>query len=259
MNKLYVFLPCYNEELNIGILIDEWMEQSDELRDNGYELIVCPIDDCSKDNTQQVMKDSAAKYGADKVNVIVHEVNKNLRGGLNTSISAFLSIGNEGDLMCLMDGDATHSPKYVHSMLAKMKSAGKDCIIASRYCPGSDVVGLKGYRKFLSDMAKIYYSIVLRVPGVKDYTFGYRLYNLECIKRLKEAFGEDPIKEMSFACMMEFLYKLHLSGTTFDEVGFELRYDKKQGDSKMRVSSTIKNSLFSALRFRKLKKQIKKA
>ena len=77
--------------------------------------------------------------------------------------------------------------------------------------------------------------------------------------RIEETFGEDPIKEMSFACMMEFLYKLHLSGTTFDEVGFELRYDKKQGDSKMRVSSTIKNSLFSALRFRKLKKQIRKA
>ena len=108
-------------------------------------------------------------------------------------------------------------------------------------------------------MAKIYYSIVLRVPGVKDYTCGYRLYKLDCIKRLKEVFGDDPIQEKSFACMMEFLYKLHLSGTTFDEVGFELRYDKKQGDSKMRVSSTIKNSLFSALRFRKLKKQIRKA
>lgn len=259
MNKLYVFLPCYNEELNIGILIDEWMQQADKLSKNGYELIVCPIDDCSKDNTRQVMNDCAAKYGTDKVNVIVHEMNKNLRGGLNTSISTFLSIGNPGDLMCLMDGDATHSPVYVHPMLAKMKSTGKDCIIASRYCPGSDVVGLKGYRKFLSDMAKIYYSIVLRVPGVKDYTCGYRLYKLDCIKRLREVFGEEPIQEKSFACMMEFLYKLHLSGTTFDEVGFELRYDKKQGDSKMRVSSTIKNSLFSALRFRKLKKQIRKA
>ena len=161
MNKLYVFLPCYNEELNIGILIDEWMEQADQLRENGYDLTVCPIDDCSKDNTRQVMNDCAAKYGTDKVNVIVHEVNKNLRGGLNTSISTFLSIGNPGDLMCLMDGDATHSPKYVHPMLAKMRSTGKDCVIASRYCPGSDVVGLKGYRKFLSDMAKIYYSMVL--------------------------------------------------------------------------------------------------
>ena len=80
MNKLYVFLPCYNEELNIGILIDEWMEQYDKLLGNGYELTVCPIDDCSKDNTRGVMNDSAAKYGTGKVSVIVHEVNKNLRG-----------------------------------------------------------------------------------------------------------------------------------------------------------------------------------
>lgn len=256
MNNLYVFLPCYNEELNIGILIDEWMEQEEQLLNSGYNLIVCPIDDCSTDNTRKVIIDSADKYGTDKVRLIVHEHNKNLRGGLNTSIANFIDKGHMGDLMCLMDGDATHSPLYVHPMLSKMKSTGKDCIIASRYCPGSDVVGLKGYRKFLSDMAKVYYSMVLRVPGVKDYTCGYRLYNLDCIMRLKDQFGEEPIQEKSFACMMEFLYKLYLCGTTFDEVGFELRYDKKQGTSKMRVSSTIKNSLFSALRFRKLKKQI---
>jgi glycosyltransferase involved in cell wall biosynthesis len=31
MNKLVVFLPCYNEELNIGALIDEWMNESAKL------------------------------------------------------------------------------------------------------------------------------------------------------------------------------------------------------------------------------------
>ena len=72
---------------------------------------------------------------------------------------------------------------------------------------------------------------------------------------LVERFGDEPIQERSFACMMELLYKLHLCGATFDEVGFKLRYDKKQGDSKMRVSSTMKNSLGAAIRLRKLKKK----
>lgn len=46
-----------------------------------------------------------------------------------------------------------------------------------------------------------------------------------------------------------------ICGATFDEVGFKLRYDKKQGDSKMRVSSTMKNSLGAAIRLRKLRKK----
>lgn len=253
MNKLFVFLPCYNEKLNIGNLIDEWIAEGGKLADEGFDLVVCPIDDKSKDGTLQVMRDAAERHGADKVNVIVHEVNKNLMGGLNTSVKTFLEISSEGDMMCLMDGDDTHSPVYIHPMIAKMNETSTDIVIASRYQKGANVVGLKGYRKFLSDMAKHYYSFVLRVPGVKDYTCGYRLYKRGVIEKLVAKFGEDPIKEKSFACMMELLYKCYLSGATFSEVGFELRYDKKLGDSKMSVGSTMRNSLSAAWRLRKLK------
>ena len=253
MNNLYVFLPCYNEELNIGNLIDEWINEADKLAQEGLNLIVCPIDDKSKDNTLKVMTDKAAQYGEERVHVIAHEVNKNLMGGLNTSVKNFLELSSDGDMMCLMDGDDTHSPVYIHPMVAKMRKTSTDCVIASRYQKGANVVGLKGYRKFLSDMAKHYYSCVLRVPGVRDYTCGYRLYKRGIIEKLVAKFGDEPVKEKSFACMMELLYKLYLSGATFSEVGFELRYDKKLGDSKMSVGSTMRNSLSAAWRLRKLK------
>ena len=87
MNKLFVFLPCYNEELNIGALIDEWMNESAKLEEEGYYLIVCPIDDKSTDNTQAKMREKATLYGEERINIIAHEQNKNLRGGLNTRYS----------------------------------------------------------------------------------------------------------------------------------------------------------------------------
>jgi dolichol-phosphate mannosyltransferase len=186
------------------------------------------------------------------VELIAHEINKNLCGGLNTSIEYFLKNGKDGDLMCLMDGDATHSPKYIHNMIKKLNT-GKDCIIASRYCKESNVVGVAAHREFMSDMAKLYYSMVLKVPNVKDYTCGYRLYTWNSVQRMVNRFGKDPIKEKSFACMMEFLYKLYLTGTTFDEVGFELRYDKKQGESKMKVFTTMRKSLSTAWKLRRIK------
>lgn len=252
MNKLYSFLPCYNEELNIGTLIDEWMAQKDALAELGYDLQVRAIDDCSKDNTRKIIEEKAAQY-PDHVQLIAHEVNKNLCGGLNTSIAYFMANGTPTDLMSLMDGDDTHNPKYILPMIEKLKNNGKDCVIASRYCSDSGVVGVAAHREFMSDMAKVYYSMMLRVPGVKDYTCGYRVYTFDSVKRLVDRFGADPIKEKSFACMMEFLYKLYLAGAAFDEVGFELRYDNKQGESKMKVFTTMRKSLTTALKLRRMK------
>ena len=248
MSKIFAMLPCYNEELNIEELIDKWYSQGDELYQNGYELIIIGIDDCSKDNTKQKIENKCAQY--DNVRLVAHAENKGLCGGLNTAINYFLKNGEPDDLMVLMDGDNTHDPLYVHDMLKKLKDRRVDCIIASRYCDNSAVKGVAGHRLFMSDMAKLYYSFVLHVPNVKDYTCGYRLYTYKIIEKLVSKYGSDPIKEKSFACMMEFLYKLYLVGASFDEVGFELRYDNKQGESKMRVIKTMQKSLLTAVKLR---------
>lgn len=248
MRKIFAILPCYNEELNIGDLIDEWNCQKDRLYKEGYSLNVVGIDDCSRDHTKEIISEKSRQY--ENVTLLTHKTNKGLCGGLNSAISYFLKNGDEGDLMVLMDGDNTHNPAYVHNMLSKLNDDSKDCIIASRYCSGSHVVGVAAHREFMSDMAKYYYSIVLKVPNVKDYTCGYRMYTYDIIKKLVSEFGNDPIVEKSFACMMELLYKLYLVGAQFGETGFELRYDNKKGESKMRVFTTMRNSLITALKLR---------
>lgn len=245
MNRIFAILPCYNEELNIGTLIDEWNAQRAKLLSNGYKLFIVGIDDCSTDQTKKVIRDKSNLY--DNVSLLPHETNKGLCGGLNSAISYFLQNGDDHDYMVLMDGDNTHSPIYIHDMLQKLTTEEKDCVIASRYCSTSKVIGVASHREFMSDMAKLYYTFVLRVPGVKDYTCGYRLYTYPIIEKLVKIFGTNPITEKSFACMMEFLYKLYIAGAAFGEVGFELRYDYKQGESKMHVFTTMKKSLTTAL------------
>ncbi|MBR5428873.1 MAG: glycosyltransferase [Clostridia bacterium] len=253
MNNLFAFLPCYNEEPNIGALIDKWYAQKDGLLQRGYDLIIVGIDDCSRDNTKQVIEKKSEQYS--NVILLPHPENRGLCGGLNSAIGYFLQNGCENDLMALMDGDNTHDPIYIHDMVEKLLSGEKDCVIASRYCETSGVQGVAKHREFMSDMAKLYYSFVLRVPNVKDYTCGYRLYTYSIIKKLVTDYGEDPIKEKSFACMMELLYKLYTVGAAFDEVGFELHYDAKLGESKMNVFKTMKNSLGAAIRLRRTDKK----
>lgn len=250
MNKMRVYLPCYNEEGNIRRLTEEWLAETGALAKEGYELCITGVDDKSTDGTLRILHELAEQHPA--VSVIAHPVNKNLGGVLTTSIRDFLETSSAGDLMCFMDADDTHKPRFVHSMVEKLSAVGQPqtCVIASRYQPGSGVQGLTKDREWFSSMAKLYYSIMLHVPNVRDYTCGYRLYTREALSQAWETYRERLIERQSFACMMELLYKLHKSGCRFAEVPFQLYYDDKEGESKMRVARTVRDSLLTALELR---------
>ncbi len=250
MKNIYVCLPCYNEQDNIGVLVDEWELQRDTVGDMDFHMNIVLIDDKSTDDTLDVMERCREKY--DNVTILRHEINQNLGGGVKTAFHYFLENGKTGDLCCLMDGDNTHDPQYCAEMINKIQE-GRDCVIASRYCNTSKVVGVPGIRLFLSEGARVFYSIVLRVKDVKDYTCGYRVYTYDIINKANAAYGERFIEMKTFACMMEILYKISLCGARFGEVAFELRYDNKQGESKMRILKTVKDSIFTALRLRFLR------
>ncbi|MEA5015826.1 MAG: glycosyltransferase [Candidatus Limiplasma sp.] len=245
MKTIFAIMPCYNEQENIGALIDAWLSQQEALLKRGCLLQIIAIDDSSTDRTGAIVREKAREFT--NVSLVSHGENRGLCGGVNTAIRYFLTNGKPGDLMVLMDGDNTQEPRYILPMLEEL-AQGYDCVIASRYQPDSGVVGLSRGRTFLSDMARLYYRFMLRVPRVQDYTCGYRVYRFEIMQKLTERYGEEPVQEKTFACMMELLFKLHLAGAGFSETGFTLRYDNKGGESKMRVLSTMKNSLVVALK-----------
>ena len=88
------------------------------------------------------------------------------------------------------------------------------------------------------------------MKNVRDYTCGYRVYKYEIIDKAFSEYGDAFVEKKTFACMMEVLYKLYKLGAVFDEVPFVLRYDNKEGESKMRIMKTIKDSLITALSLR---------
>ncbi|MGN6715407.1 glycosyltransferase family 2 protein [Anaerocolumna jejuensis] len=56
MDKLYIIIPAYNEEENIGRVLNEWYQVA-EKAGNGSRLVI--IDDGSKDGTFQMMQKAA--------------------------------------------------------------------------------------------------------------------------------------------------------------------------------------------------------
>ena len=248
MNKLCAYLPCYNEAGNIEALVQNWLAAAADLRTQGYALEIVPVDDKSTDQTLAIVRRLEQTHP--EVRVIAHAVNKNLGGVLDTAVRDFLQTAGTDDLMCVMDGDNTHKPQYIFAMLSKLSGGKTGCVIASRYQKGAETNGVPRHRLLLSDCARLYYTLMLRVPNVRDYTCGYRLYTRDALARAAEKYGKNLITRHTFSCMMELLYKLYRSGCQFAEVPFTLRYDDKQGDSKMRVLKTMADSLSTALRLR---------
>lgn len=245
---LFVALPCYNEQDDIESLVDRWLALDGKLANKGYCLVVNCIDDKSTDNTNAVIR-NLQQNNPSKVVLVEHEVNKGLGGALTTAFTNFAQECKNGDLLVIMDGDDTHDPVYSLDMLPLIES-GCDCVIASRYCDGSQTQGVSPIRLLMSDGARVFYSLVLRVKGVKDYTCGYRMYTYPLVSESLKTYGSDLVERKTFACMMEVLYKMSLLGASFGEVPFHLRYDRKQGDSKMRVLKTALDSVGTALSLR---------
>jgi dolichol-phosphate mannosyltransferase len=141
-----------------------------------------------------------------------------------------------------MDADQTHNPDLVPRMVEMIRD-GHDVVIASRYRRGSRVVGLSWHRRLGSRGAALLWRCALRLPGVKDYTCGFRAYRVAVLRRAFQDYGDRFVDQQGFQCMPDILLKLRPYNLVFGEVPLILRYDLKRGLSKMRLLKTVLGTL----------------
>lgn len=253
MNELTVVLPAYNEEKNISTLVSSWFAFADKILEKyGLILKVVAVNDGSCDDTKKVALRLENKY--ENFTLINHESNKGLGQAVKTGILYILNNCPNSLYTCIMDCDNTHNPKYIFDMLDKLQSTGADVVIASRYQKGAKVQGVSQIRLLTSSGARFIFTLLLRVKNVRDYTCGYRLYSNSMLKRAYQQYKENIVEENGFTSMAELLYKLYTCGARFSEIPFELRYDKKGGNSKMKVFKTAFDSIALIFKLKKHKK-----
>jgi dolichol-phosphate mannosyltransferase len=242
MLMIYVLLPAYNEEKALPAIfasLEKLIAESDE------EIRIVLVDDGSTDATLDVARSFEGKL---PLTILDHGSNKGLGRAMRTLMYHVVEIANPDDVAVAMDADNTHNPSLIPKMREKI-NAGADIVIASRYHPEGDEVGLSTFRRFLSRGASILLGTVFRIPGVRDYTCGYRMYRLQKLKGAREIYKDDFITERNFVCMAEILIKLFKIGAVVDEVGLILRYDLKGGPSKMPFIRTIAKYLLMTWRW----------
>lgn len=237
MALVRIVLPAFNEELAIEPLLREIAATMEE---SGTEHEVIVVDDGSSDGTADKVR--ALAGGGIHARLIQHEKNKGLAEAIRTGLLAAVDQSDPRDIIVTMDADNTHAPGLIVRMVRLVRE-GCDVVIASRYQPGSRVVGVPPLRRLMSSGASVLFRATFPIAGVKDYTCGYRAYRASALAAAVARYGDALITSTGFTCMVDLLLRLRDMGLVMAEVPMILRYDQKEGASKMRVYKTARDTL----------------
>jgi dolichol-phosphate mannosyltransferase len=240
---VWVVLPAYNEEKSLPALlarIDESMFEA------GLAYHILVLDDGSDDATPEIAALWAARL---PLTVERHPKNLGLGMTIRDGLVRAARAADPKDIVVTMDADNSHTPELILRMVRTVRE-GHDVVVASRYRPGSRVRGVPLLRRALSFWGSLLFQVVFPIPGIRDYTCGYRAYRAEVLKRVVAEHGEGFFDQEGFQAMVDILLKLRRMDLLMGEVPLILRYDLKEGASKMKLARTVRSTLALMLRRR---------
>ncbi len=218
-----VIIPTYNEKENIESLATQLLALS-----TGVHVLV--VDDNSPDGTGAIADRLAGE--SDGRMSVVHRAGKL---GLGTAyIAGFQrALSTGADLICTMDADFSHNPKYVPAMVDKI-AQGYDLVIGSRYVRGGGATGCTFDRVLLSWGANAFARVALGLHA-HDTTAGFRCYRREVL----ESIGLDEIKASGYSFLIEMLYRVQRQGYRVGEVPIIFE-NRRLGTSKISQDEVAK-------------------
>ncbi len=235
--KLSIVIPCFNEEDNIEKLGTEFFPVVESLigstlPDGGAvtSVEVVFVDDGSKDATYHALKTAFASRSSQKLPIKFekHEVNRGLGAAIRTGLQA-----STGEIILTTDSDGTYKFGTIPALLACLQK-NVDVVTASPYHPEGEVVGVPGYRIFLSKGSSLLYRILLNW-NIYTYTALFRGYRRRVVEQVQ--FEADD-----YLAGTEFMVKAMLKG--FNVVEFPAALHSRMfGVSKAKLWRTIKSHL----------------
>ena len=198
--RVIVILPTLNEAKNLPLLVPRILEHT------SISLLI--VDDRSTDGTGTVAEDLAQRF-AGRIDIIHRTGQRGL--GLSYGEAFPQAIATGADVICQMDADLSHDPKFLPAMIAATEHF--DVVIGSRYAEGSGLVNWPGYRAWLSLAANAYVRAVTGLHA-KDCTSGYRCWRRTAVERVRWS----KVGAEGFAFLVETLCEANQAGCSIGEV-----------------------------------------
>ena len=243
---IYFVVPAYNEEKNIGTLIEEThaFALSNHLE---YKLIV--VDDGSADETARIVLEKAHSYPC---LLVSYKPNRGVGEAFRQGLNKALSLAKDKDVIVTKEADHTSDLGILQKLLEQVRS-GSDVALASCYAKGGGVTGTTLSRIILSRCANLLIYAAFNIRGIHTYSSFYRVYRPAALRKVLSRYG-DFYEETGFGCVVELLVRLARLKMKITEVPMLLQTGLRVGKSKMKVGKTIQGYLRIIVRnaFRRL-------
>lgn len=164
MEKIAVLIPCYNEELTVAKVINDFRK---ELPDADIYV----YDNNSKDKTAQIAKENGA--------IVVPEYKQ---GKGNVVRSMFSDI--EADFYVMVDGDDTYPSEFVHELIEPVREGKADMCIGDRLSNGTyQKENKRRFHEFGNNIVRSGINLLFG-SKLKDIMTGYRVFNKKFVKNM---------------------------------------------------------------------------
>jgi dolichol-phosphate mannosyltransferase len=212
--KVLIIIPTYNERENLPAIAAQILDQ------HPYEILV--VDDQSPDGTGAVADDLARKYPGR-----LHVMHRTGKRGLGLSyLDGFRwAIRHHADLVCQMDADLSHDPRYLPDLVKAADTY--DLVLGSRYLNGISVMNWPLRRILLSWFANRYVRAITGLTTC-DTTSGFRCWRRETLERV----NFERFISQRYAFTVETVFEVERQGGRVGEVPI-IFVERRVGASKM--------------------------
>lgn len=169
MKKISICMSCYNESGNIEELYDQIIQQTSKFNDYEWEFIM--EDNCSTDNTAEILRLIASKDK--RVKVILNQANY---GPDRSAINAIFSAS--GDAVIAMASDLEDPPALIPDYINAWEEGYK--VAMGKYLSGNGTV-------FMNWCRKTYYKVIALFSDIKveANVTGFGIYDRSVVDMLK--------------------------------------------------------------------------
>jgi len=232
--RLSVVVPCYNEESTV-VTILEAVAASPVFSQLGHELELIVVDDCSRDNTLQILRDNAHLYQK----LATHEVNQGKGAALRTGIALAT-----GDVVIIQDADLEYDPRDYPILIEPILRRGADVVFGSRFM-GAGPHRVVYFWHMVGNRLLTLLSNMFTNINLTDMETCYKVCRREVIQKVnieENRFGFEPEITAKLAHMGCVIYEVGISyhGRTYEQ-------GKKIGwrDGFRAIYAILKYNLFS--------------
>ncbi len=174
--KLLIIVPAYNEEGNILTTLEDLKNYCPYA-----DLIV--INDCSKDKTKKLLKDTGTSFLDLPVNL-----------GIGGAVQAgyMYAEQNDYDIAIQFDGDGQHRADCIHKLIQPILDGKSNMTIGSRFLKDSDTDGFKSSAARRTGIKLLSFLInIVTGKKIMDVTSGFRAVDHELIHFYAETYAQD--------------------------------------------------------------------